>query len=348
MNNFKIKQIIRNLLTCLFQIHAKFLNKRFYCNVLAGNSTYNLAINSDMTVSCNAQDYDGTGHIGNLRINNLSEIYNGPIAKKFRKKLAKGILPILTCSRCADLRWIHKKESDYFENHYVLPKGIMIENTVRCNLNCLSCARDIVLKTRQNKSLNTKDIEEIALMLNKNSILIVNYHNLGEPFLSPNIYDELKILLHYNPKLKIGLSTNGIFLNTDEKREAALMTDGIMFSIDGPNNIILTKYQHKGDFEKAYQNLSDLVKYRNNRGLRTPIIEWKYVLFNWNDKKEMILDAIQLAKNANVDLISFWPTKTPVYGISWRYYFKKYFKEIGIKNWKGRGNVCTTCVIKYE
>jgi len=53
-----------------------------------------------------------------------------------------------------------------------------------------------------------------------NSILYFGY---GEPFLSPRIHEELSILRDYNPDALITSSTNGRPIDTDQKREAALM-----------------------------------------------------------------------------------------------------------------------------
>ena len=64
------------------------------------------------------------------------------------------------------------------------------------------------------------------------------------------------------------------------KRDAALLCENICFSIDGPNEEILQKYQRGGSFNKSYNNMKKLVEYRNSKGLKKPIIEWKYVLFN--------------------------------------------------------------------
>jgi len=36
----------------------------YYCKALSGLSSYNICINCDLTVSCNCQDYDGSGQIG--------------------------------------------------------------------------------------------------------------------------------------------------------------------------------------------------------------------------------------------------------------------------------------------
>jgi hypothetical protein len=81
--------------------------------------------------------------------------------------------------------------------------------------------------------------------------------------------------------------------------------------------------------------LKAIVAYRNARGLKRPILEWKYLLFNWNDKRWMIERAIEMAKEAGVDAISFWPTNNPFYGVSWRYRLGM-LNNIGIGNWKGR------------
>jgi hypothetical protein len=52
-------------------------------------------------------------------------------------------------------------------------------------------------------------------------------------------------------------------------------------------------------------------------------------LFNWNDRKEMIDNAIALARESGVDGILFTPTKSPLYGISLRYYFGSYIRSLG-------------------
>jgi len=58
---------------------------------------------------------------------------------------------------------------------------------------------------------------------------------------------------------------------------------------------------------------------RNSRSLKKPTIEWKYVVFNWNDQDEQIKTAIRLAENAGVDLISFVQGGGPTDHVSTRY-----------------------------
>jgi MoaA/NifB/PqqE/SkfB family radical SAM enzyme len=161
------------------------------------------------------------------------------------------------------------------------------------------------------------------------------YFNRGEPFMSSRIDEELKTIRADNPDLHICTSTNGTLLNSDAKRDAALQMNEVEFSIDGCDQKTLQRYQKGGSFERSYKNMKALVQYRDSRDLKKPIIEWKYVVFNWNDRPEHIQKAIALAKDAGVDYISFWPTNSPFYGISLRYKMGK-LNNIGQKSWKGR------------
>jgi len=308
------------ILAKYFTFYAKLLGKRFYCGALKGDSTYNICVNSDLTISCNCRDKYGFGKIGNIKSQVLSDIFSGEKANSFRKSLANGYFPILNCVGCSDLCWIDKKDADKYINDYKLPQGIMVENTVNCNLSCLSCDREQIYKNREKRSMSIDDIEHISKCIKQNDIKIISYFNFGEPFISKTVRQELEIIRKDNPKISINISTNGILLESKEKMEAAMLCDKIFFSIDGSTQESVCKYQRGGDFDKAYSNMKALVELRNSRKKKIPVIEWKYVLFRWNDSHELISRAIVLAKKAKVDLISFWPTLSPLFGISYRHY----------------------------
>ena len=124
---------------------ARLKGQRFYCRSLAGESEYNLTINCDATVSCNCQDYNGSGHIGDLNRNSFKEVFYGPAAQRLREELANGKLPIKSCTRCGDLMRVPKAEVTPGPPKYAGPKprlpyrGMLLENTVRCNIDCLGC-----------------------------------------------------------------------------------------------------------------------------------------------------------------------------------------------------------------
>jgi molybdenum cofactor biosynthesis enzyme MoaA len=214
-------------------------------------------------------------------------------------------------------------------------RGMLLENTVRCNIDCIGCDRESAARIRTTQQMELDKLSRMADLVRDLGLEQLFYLNLGEPFLSPNIGPELSVLRQKNPKCRIVISTNGIILNTDAKREAALNASHIFFSIAGVDEPMLKKYEHRGNFQKAYDNMKALVAYRNARGLNAPLLEWKYLLFNWNDRRQTITQAIEMAKAAGVDAISFWPTHNPFYGYSYRYALGQ-LNHVGVSSWKGR------------
>ena len=212
---------------------------------------------------------------------------------------------------------------------------MLLENTVRCNIDCIGCDRQSAARIRTTQQMELEKLSRMADLVHDLGLEQLFYLNLGEPFLSPNIGPELALLRQKNPECRIVISTNSIVLNTDAKREAALNASHIYFSIAGVNEPMLKKYEHRGDFQKAYDNMKALVAYRNARGLTAPLLEWKYLLFNWNDHPQTIVQAVEMARAARVDIISFWPTHNPFYGYSYRYALGR-LNHVGVKCWKGR------------
>jgi len=309
----------------------------YYCKALSGLSSYNICINCDLTVSCNCQDYDGAGQIGDLNVEDFEEIFRGERAQTLRQKLANGELPLSTCQYCAELGTASVKEARNYLKQFDLPrKGIMVENTILCNLKCLYCSRGKTVEIRCQKKITLEQAEKVAELLQLHNIAQVCYFNLGEPFMSNNIHQEITLIREYNPDIVIYLSTNGMLIDNEEKVEAALMLDHIFFSIDGPSQEVLGKYQIGGSFELAYDNMKSVIAARNARSLIKPIIEWKYVVFNWNDKEEQIKMAISLAEDAGVDLISFVQGGGDVDCLSTRYADSPFFRSLGEISERGR------------
>jgi molybdenum cofactor biosynthesis enzyme MoaA len=178
-------------------------------------------------------------------------------------------------------------------------------------------------------------MEQMADLMSRLGMKQIFYLNLGEPFLSPTIYQELPVLRRKNPDCRIVTSTNGMLLDTAAKREAALNFSHIFFSVHGVNDEMSGKYMHRGSFTRAYTAMKEMAAYRDACGLTQPVLEWKYLLFNWNDHPKHIRHAIEMAREAKLDFISFWPTNNPFYGISWRWRLGR-LNHIGVASWKGR------------
>lgn len=178
--------IHRKYLQLKYQQKAKSTDKVFACNALSGNSSYNISINSDMTVSCNCQDFDGSGYIGNLNENTFKEVFDGEIAQGFRKSLSECKFPLKLCCTCPELLLVEKSNADKYLYEYQLPhKGIMVENTALCNYSCGMCKRKELLKVRKEKELPQGGIEKIAQIVQDNKIEVICFLQIGRAFLVP-------------------------------------------------------------------------------------------------------------------------------------------------------------------
>jgi len=321
----------------MLEARASRSHSAFFCAALSGESIYNICINSDMTVSCNCQDYDGSGHIGDLRLETLDQIFASPAAQGFRAALAAGRLPILTCASCPELRSATAVKARHHRDHWqVCKKGIMVENTVACPYRCTACYRSMVLGTRRATHMTLDDLRTVAGTIREHGIEHVSFFNLGETFAAPQVCEQLRILREYNPDVLILISTNGMLLNNEAKQEAAMLADHLVFSIDGIDDRTMNRYQQGASFPRVYENLRKFMSYRRQKGKTSPTVEWKYVLFNWNDRPRMLRQAIELARAAGVDSITFCPTASPVYGVSWRYFLHPFHRRLGEPTWKGR------------
>lgn len=317
-------------------------SQRHYCRALAGLSDYNLCINSDMSVSCNCQDFSGMGRLGDLKSQTLEQVLTGPTARSFQERLLAGQYPTDVCPRCDDLA---SAEADMTIDAVYpgrLPTGgIMVENTARCNLRCALCDREAILASRSQPSLSFEDVAEIASTLTRCGIEKVSYFNLGEPFLSPHILEEVRILREACPDVELVTSTNGLALGAAHKMEAAMMMDYICYSLDGVDQTSAERYQQGTDYEKAFDNLRQLVEERERRrsslgpDSRTPTIEWKYVLFRWNNRARHIRKAIELAKALRVDMIAFYPGGAPLGSRSFRHL---YDRSLRAAEWRPDGS----------
>src|SRR5882672_4242178 len=231
--NWVTSDYIRKGLKFYYEWSARLKGQRFYCSALAGQSDYNITVNCDLTLSCNCQDYDGSGHIGDLNKTSFKEAFFSPQAEHLRSELAKGKIPIVSCTRCSDLKRVPKSQVKTIpagpgstEPRYVsgpeprLPyKGMLLENTVRCNIDCIGCDRQSAARIRTTKQMDLDKLSKMADLVHDLRLESLFYLNLGEPFLSPNIGKELPILRAKNPNTRIVISTNGIILNNDMKRE---------------------------------------------------------------------------------------------------------------------------------
>ncbi len=297
---------------------ARTQRKVFVCEALLGKGHPGVCVNSDLMLSCSYRDTDGTGQLGDLRKTSFHDVLHGEKAQRFRQQLSAGQLPTNNCVRCVHLRKTTQAEAQRALSEVTPPHSILVENTSACNLRCVSCNRDLVKTLRKRRMMSLEDIERLAREMRQIGVREITYHHLGEPFLSKRLATELLTIRAHNPEIRIQVSTNGMMINSDSKREAAMLFDHIQISLDGINQTMVERYQRGAHFETVYENMKQLVAYRDARGLKRPIICWKYLLFRWTEQRKHQKRAIELAREAKVDELWLEPTVSPFYGIPWR------------------------------
>ena len=310
--------LLRKTGATLLTATAKLRGRGFVCDSIQGTASIGVCINSDLTLSCGCRDVDGSGLVGDLRECSLEDAFLGPAARSFREQLADGRIPTPNCTRCMHLRMVPKHEAQGLRDHVTMPSSVMVENTSACNLRCLSCRRDMVKRLRKRRTMSLDDVRKVAEDLGTIGVEEITFHQLGEPFLSNRVLEELTIIRECNPGVRLQVSTNGSFVNTDRKREAVLLFDHIQFSLDGIDRKMVARYQRGLDFDTVLRNLKDLVAYRDAGNHPRPRIVWKYLLFRWNERRKYQFRAIDLAREAGVDELWFEKTVSPFYGLPWR------------------------------
>ena len=95
--------------------------------------------------------------------------------------------------------------------------------------------------------------------------------------------------------------------------------DEVTFSIDGSSQENYVKYRQRGNFDKAIANLRALLDERAKRGSDTPFVNWRYILFKWNDSDEEMNRARRMAKELGVDRLCWEITDHPEDSFSRRF-----------------------------
>ena len=103
-----VQQGVGRVLCRLQEWRAWWRGNVFRCSALEGESNYNIGINANLTVSCNCQDRDGSGVIGDLKTHTFEQIWDGPKAAEFRASMARGKLPLSWCSNCCDRKEVRR------------------------------------------------------------------------------------------------------------------------------------------------------------------------------------------------------------------------------------------------
>ena len=144
----------------------------------------------------------------------------------------------------------------------------------------------------------------------------------GEPLSHPEIHRLIDACREYFPNTSVVINTNGNYQY--EKVLRGRFVDKFIVSVDGLYQASYEQYRINGNVELAQRFMYDA---KHVPQKRVPFVEWKYILFTYNDSDEELVAAQQKAEELGIDSLWFVLTFTPEYS---RRYTMQNFAELPI------------------
>lgn len=276
----------------------------------------------DGRIVCGCADPYGTRVLGDARATTVEDIWRGPVITTLRNDLNAGGSSF--CTDCALKRPLASKEEPAVRSVDAgrLPGRMFIECTAACNLSCFQacCAPETgITRTRQAGMLDfgvfTKVIDEAGPSLGR-----IDFFNYGEAFLHKRAVEMCEYIKSNHPHVYVYTTTNGTaFSEAQARRLVHSGIDEVTFSIDGARAESYAQYRRRGRFDVAIQNLTAMVDEKRRSGRDLPYLNWRYILFKWNDSDEEMELARRMAQEIGVDRLCWEITDHPEEAFSRRF-----------------------------
>jgi Radical SAM superfamily/Iron-sulfur cluster-binding domain len=268
----------------------------------------------DGRLTCGCADPYGRRVLGDARQGSVQSVWTGLAASTLRADLNAGGSRF--CGDCPLKLPLARDEQPPVRPLEVgrLPSRLYVECTAACNLSChqACCAPETgITRTRQAGML---DFEVFRRVIDEAgpSLVRVDFFNYGEAFLHKRAVEMCEYIKARFPHIYLYTSTNGLAFSADQARRLARSgIDEVTFSIDGASQETYVRYRQRGDFAKAIANLRILAEEKGRESLDVPFLNWRYILFRWNDSDEEMALARAIASDLGIDRLCWELTDHP-------------------------------------
>ena len=295
-----------------------YLSTRFQCNW----PWTILVMLCDGRLVCGCADPYGRRVLGDARTSTIRDVWTGAAITGLRNDLNGGGSAF--CGDCP-LKLPLKKDEHPPQRPLDAgpqPSRMFIECTAACNISCSEacCAPETgITRTRQAGMLDfdvfTKVVDEAGPSLGR-----IDFFNYGEAFLHKRAVEMCEYIKAKFPHIYLYTSTNGLAFNDAQARRLARSgIDEVTFSIDGAKQESYAQYRQRGKLDVALSNLRAMVDEKRKTGRDLPFINWRYILFKWNDSDEEMTLARRMAAEIGVDRLSWELTDHPESAFSRRF-----------------------------
>jgi radical SAM family protein/iron-sulfur cluster protein len=295
-----------------------FLATRFTCSW----PWTTLVMLCDGRLVCGCADPYGHRVLGDARKQSVHDVWSGSPVSTLRADLNNGGSKF--CGDCALKLPLKKDEQPVVRSTDAgpLPSRLYIECTAACNISCAEacCAPETgITRTRQAGMLDfdlfKRVIDEAGPSLGR-----IDFFNYGEAFLHKRAVEMCEYIKSRFPHIYLYTSTNGLALTEAQARRLVHSgIDEVTFSIDGATPESYAKYRQRGKFDVAIETLRAMADEKRRSGRDLPFLNWRYILFVWNDSADEMDRARRLADDIGVDRLCWEITDHPERAYSRRF-----------------------------
>ena len=236
------------------------------------------------------------------------ELSNFGALRHIRKAFAEGKLPHPgLCETCA----VRSAGVPFGEEDEAILQVLHVEPSYMCHLSCPQCVPQKLRKSIKSppyhlapemydgflRQLRSEGIREIKLVI---------FEGRGDPLASPDMEKLFDITRQYYPGASTCITTHGSYPYKPWIARSSL--DVIRFSVDGARQENYAKYRIGGKLDTIFNFMESLQ--RDRPAQSSLYVEWKYILFEWNDSDEELAEAASLATKLGVQL-RFCRTHSP-------------------------------------
>src|SRR5438876_6623719 len=287
-----------------------YLATRFQCN-WPWNT---LVMLCDGRVVCGCADPYARRVLGDVRTSSVHDVWSGGTVTRLREDLNAGGSKF--CGDCSLKTPLKRDEAPPVRSldPGPLPTQMYIECTAACNISCAQavCAPETgITRTRQAGMLDfdlfRRVIDEAGPSLQR-----IDFFNYGEAFLHKRAIEMCEYIKTRFPHIYIYTSTNGLAFNEAQARRLVHSgIDEVTFSIDGATQETYVQYRQRGRFDVAIANLRAMADEKRRSGREAPFLNWRYILFIWNDSDAEMDRARRLAADIGADRLCWEITDHP-------------------------------------
>lgn len=276
----------------------------------------------DGRIVCGCADPYGHRVLGDARTSSIEDVWTGSTISQLRADLNAGGSKF--CGDCPLKLPLARNEQPPTRSLDAgrLPARMFIECTAACNISChqACCAPETgITRTRQAGMLDfelfRRVIDEVGPTLVR-----IDFFNYGEAFLHKRAVEMCEYIKSRFPHIYLYTSTNGLALTEAQARRLVHSgIDEVTFSIDGASQASYEQYRKRGRFDVAIANLRAMSDEKRRCGLDLPFLNWRYILFTWNDSDAEMDLARRTAADIGVDRLCWEVTDHPEDGYSRRF-----------------------------